>query len=67
LEAVICDKLGPRIHLNNFVGSYKEEEEEESLMPYSSNMPIISSKQAHVLGEFLVQCIKHWQDYISNL
>ncbi len=52
LEVVICSKLGPRIHLDSFVGSDKEEE--EGLMPYSSNMPRTSSKQAHVLGEYLV-------------
>ncbi len=49
------------------MGSNKEEEEEEGFMPYSSNMPKTSSKQVLVLGESLVKCIKHWQDYIFNL
>ncbi len=66
LEAVLCDKLGPRIHLDSFVASDKEEED-VGLMPYSSSMPRTSSKQAHVLGEYLVQCIKHSQDCIFNL
>jgi hypothetical protein len=53
LEAVTCGKLGPIIHLDNFLDLEKEEEE-EGFMPYSSSMPIISSKQAPILGEFLV-------------
>ncbi len=36
-------------------------------MPYSSSMLRISSKQMPILGKFLVQCIKHQQDYIYNL
>jgi hypothetical protein len=39
LEAILCGKLGLGIHLDSFVGSDKEEEEEEGLMPYSFNMP----------------------------
>jgi hypothetical protein len=54
----MCGKIGPRIHLDSFVGSNKEEEE-EGLMPYSSNKPKALSKQVLVLRESLVQCIKH--------
>jgi hypothetical protein len=53
LEVILCDKLRHGIHLDSFVGLNKEEEEEEGLMPYSSSMPIVSSKQMHVLGESL--------------
>lgn len=45
----------------------EEEEEEEGSMPTSS-MPKAPKKQkGHVLREFQVQCIKMWQEYISNL
>lgn len=37
-------------------------------MPYSSNMPkSLSKQQVPVLGVSLVHCIKHLQEYISNL
>lgn len=36
-------------------------------MPYSFSMPKASTKQVHVLEKFVVQNIKHWQEYVSNL
>jgi hypothetical protein len=52
LEAILCDKFGPKIHLDSFVGLDKEEE--EGFMPYSSSMLRTSSKQMPILGKFLV-------------
>jgi hypothetical protein len=45
----------------------EEEEEEEGFMP-TSNMPKAPRKQqVHGLRESQVQCVKMWQEYISNL
>jgi hypothetical protein len=45
----------------------EEEEEEEGSLP-TSNMPKAPNKQqVHVLRESQVQCVKMWQECISNL
>lgn len=45
----------------------EEEEEEEGSMPTHSMHKAPNKQQVHVLREFQVQCIKMWQEYISNL
>jgi hypothetical protein len=49
------------------VDSNRGEEEEEGSMPTSSMPKAPNKQQGHVLKEFQVQCIKMWQEYISNL